>query len=227
MDSARRRLAAAGLALIALWVAVYWLWDSVDAAPSIVIDDSQPAGAAITFDSSEDDLAAAPRQAPVQQAAQPDPAPAEETRRPEPERTVPAVLAPEFTSYSIRAGDSFQKIARGAYGDSSLWTVIATANPRVDPTKLRVGMTIRIPVDPANVQGRPVDVPSTSPPPAASSIEYVVARGDTLGQISKTYYNTTTLWQVILDANRHVLTDPKDLRPGMRLTIPPDPRGAQ
>jgi LysM repeat protein len=50
---------------------------------------------------------------------------------------------------------------------------------------------------------------------------YVVCRGDTLSSISQKYYGTKTNWKPILEANRDLIKTPKDLKPDMRLVIPP------
>ncbi len=49
---------------------------------------------------------------------------------------------------------------------------------------------------------------------------HVVRKGETLSEISYRYYGTVTEWQKILSANRTVIKDVKNLRPGMRLIIP-------
>ena len=49
---------------------------------------------------------------------------------------------------------------------------------------------------------------------------HTVQSGDTLSGISYQYYGTEHKWQKILDANRDVIIDVKNLRPGMRLIIP-------
>jgi LysM repeat protein len=49
---------------------------------------------------------------------------------------------------------------------------------------------------------------------------YVVQRGDTLASISRKFYKTSTRWKQILDANRNVIDNPKNLAPGQTLVIP-------
>ncbi len=49
---------------------------------------------------------------------------------------------------------------------------------------------------------------------------HTVQSGDTLSGISYQYYGSEHKWQKILDANKNVITDVKNLRPGMRLIIP-------
>ena len=50
---------------------------------------------------------------------------------------------------------------------------------------------------------------------------HVVQKGDTLSGISRKYYNTSTEWKIIQEANKDLVKDPaRDLRPGMKLVIP-------
>jgi nucleoid-associated protein YgaU len=49
---------------------------------------------------------------------------------------------------------------------------------------------------------------------------HTVQSGDTLSGISYQYYGSEHKWQKILDANKNVIADVKNLRPGMRLIIP-------
>lgn len=49
---------------------------------------------------------------------------------------------------------------------------------------------------------------------------HIIRSGDTLSGISYQYYGTENKWQKILDANRDVIQDVKNLRLGTRLIIP-------
>ncbi|HEX9794765.1 MAG TPA: LysM peptidoglycan-binding domain-containing protein [Planctomycetota bacterium] len=48
-------------------------------------------------------------------------------------------------TYRVGAGDTLTKIAKKVYGDANLWTRIRDANGISDPSKIRVGQTLRIP----------------------------------------------------------------------------------
>lgn len=48
-------------------------------------------------------------------------------------------------SYTIKKGDTLYSIAKSRYGNGNQYTKIVSANPGLDPTKLRVGQTITIP----------------------------------------------------------------------------------
>jgi nucleoid-associated protein YgaU len=145
---------------------------------------------------------------------------------------VPGVVAPSFIDDTIRAGDTFASIAQRHYGDASRADVIARANPLMSPLNLREGRTIRVPNDPANVQGLPVvkladgstqTAPAQQPANAAPAQEYVVQKGDSLARIAKRVFGEERLADMIFQANRDVLSDPSKIRVGQKLKIPPKP----
>ncbi len=49
---------------------------------------------------------------------------------------------------------------------------------------------------------------------------HCVQAGETLFSITKTYYGDGKYWRKVLVANRHRITDPSQLRVGMKLIIP-------
>ena len=71
---------------------------------------------------------------------------------------------------------------------------------------------------PAAVEAAPVAPPA--PPPAASGRKHVVAKGDTLMNISLRHYGTRTRWKEIYAANRDQLPTETALKIGMELRIP-------
>ena len=48
-------------------------------------------------------------------------------------------------SYVVKKGDTLYGIARTHYGDGKKWQQIASANPGLSPTSLKVGQTITLP----------------------------------------------------------------------------------
>jgi nucleoid-associated protein YgaU len=66
--------------------------------------------------------------------------------------------------------------------------------------------------------GAPQEPPEPPPPEPKT---YIVQPGDTLWLISVKVYGSGSLWQVIFEGNRDVLSDPGRLRPGQVLKIPP------
>ena len=66
-----------------------------------------------------------------------------------------------------------------------------------------------------------VKTEATPPATHAAPVIHVVKRGETLSSISQQYYGTKANWKLILDANPTVVKSANDLRPNMKLVIPP------
>jgi nucleoid-associated protein YgaU len=49
---------------------------------------------------------------------------------------------------------------------------------------------------------------------------HIIQEGETLSEISRTYYDSAIKWQKILDANREVIEDLNKLKPGTKIIIP-------
>ncbi|TVQ32159.1 MAG: LysM peptidoglycan-binding domain-containing protein [Phycisphaeraceae bacterium] len=215
----------AALLLVGVWIVTYWLWP----APDRIVND-----AGITFgEAAEVERAEpAPREPesprptpPSRPEPEPEPEPVIE---PEPEEERSGVIPPRFEEYVVDERDTIATISERFFGSPDEWRIVARANPLVDINRLRVGQRLLIPVDPDNIQGVPVG-PEAEKPPAAPEpeyFEYIVARGDTLSAIAHRYYNRSSDWRLILDANRDTITAPEQIRPGMRLRIPPASRRA-
>ncbi len=218
-----RALAAAGV-LVLVWIGVWWM-TPVRPEPGVSFA-HEPAGpAALTRTDAVPVEPAQPIATPGKTDwTNPPQAPARETGAPvasQQETPVRPDGAPGMRSYTVRAGDTMNTIARSVLGDGAKWSIIARANPRVDPVKLRAGMVLQIPVDPTNIQGgAPVAPRTDSDKPVPIASEYLVQKGDTLSGIAKQTLGSASRWQEILDANGSLLKAPEDLRPGMRLKIP-------
>jgi nucleoid-associated protein YgaU len=154
----------------------------------------------------------------------------------------PAPIAVPAELYTIKAGESLYKICQTKYGDGTLWKSLAEFNSNVipNPTKLRAGVTIRIPAEsvlrgetPQPVRQDQYDVPGMSagdsatlgiaqkPEPAAPSTrEYTVQKGDTLSTIASKKLGSKSKWKQIADANRDRLNDPHNLVPGTVIRLP-------
>jgi nucleoid-associated protein YgaU len=127
--------------------------------------------------------------------------------------------APVEGGYTVQAGDSYYRIAQKELGNASRWKEIEKLNPDIEPSELHVGQVIKLP----SKQGGPDDAgPDSGHGSGAdgggSDHVHVVAQGETLGEISKQYYGTSSHWRDIVKANPGV--DPEALRPGTRLTMP-------
>lgn len=209
MDAIRRSSIGFGI-LVVVWIAVYWWWQP--AGRTIAFDaDAQPAPAL-----TPDPAAEPPPARVVEPASAPKPAPPPSSP---PASLVDGVVAPRFRSYTVRRGDTIESIAQRAMGSRDLASALSRANPLQDPTRLREGQTIQIPLDVRNIQGQEIrSVPASSV--TARATEYVVKPGDTLAEISKRQYGTTVHWKLILEANRDRLKDERSIRPGQTIVIP-------
>ena len=113
----------------------------------------------------------------------------------------------------------------------------AVESSRLDEMAGEVGRSLRLsihplrfnPLDPNNVQGKPVaaatppDAPQPQPPPAAPLEEYTVKAGDNLEKIAKAKYGSIRFKDLIFEANKDRLKSPDELRAGDRLRLPPKP----
>lgn len=123
--------------------------------------------------------------------------------------------------YIIQAGDTFSSIAVKIYGSPKHWIDIAMANPFLDPQKLQVGQSVRLPdINEVQLKVKTViDQPSTK-----KARTHIVRPGESLYSIADHYYNNADLWRVIFDANRTTLgSDPDRLEAGEIIKIPPNP----
>jgi nucleoid-associated protein YgaU len=128
-------------------------------------------------------------------------------------------------TYTIKSGDTFSTIAADKLGSSKKWHAIAQANPMIDPTKLKVGMVIRLPDPTGSTHAITAGESTTREPetaPGANGVVYVVREGDTLTTIAQQYYGSRGKWERIFNANRATIgRDPGRVKAGMKLVIPP------
>ena len=138
--------------------------------------------------------------------------------------------APALTgqAYTIKPGDNFHALAKRLYGSEKHWVDIAQANPSIDPIRLKVGQTIRLPNIATAAPGGGAGTSGGSgtsgqaAAPAPKSLTHIVKPGETLASISKRYYKTTDKWEMLFRINKETIgADPDDLEAGMKLTIPP------
>jgi len=200
--------------LVLVWIGVYWAWDpGVSANPRISVS--------------------LPVEPPVEVLSDPEPTETETTNTNQPPAEIlppidqpPRLIPPEFKTHTIKEGEIMQDIAVLYYGKSSMWSVIARANPRIDPLKLRQGMTLRIPIDPNNIQGR-VETPGDSNTETNqvqdtnTTVEYIVQPGDSLSRIAQNYYGSARHADFIFQSNRDTLRSMDSIRVGQTLKLPP------
>lgn len=122
-------------------------------------------------------------------------------------------------SYTVKKGESYYTIAKKMLGSSSRWREIERLNS-IPAEELRAGAVIKLPAKDAG--GTTSVTPGV--PGAPGGKTHVVAKGETLGDISKVYFGTTTKWKQIVEANPGVR--PENLKVGQSLAIPDLPAAA-
>ena len=255
MSDGAHRFVNAALVLALIWIVTYWVWDPRGDEPGVTMD-STPAGLSVAQAEELTDVAGLddPLFQPPTQEAYEDPAeqvdpefaftngPAEEPTPRDPlledaqSTGGPIVEKPKWREYTLRKNEDIMSLAVRIYGNQRHWQAISKFNHEVDPNdpkEWREGVTIKLPLDPENIQGLVID-PNTGEKvgepetPEPEVTEYRVASGDTLSGIAKRLYGKSSLWRVIRDANRDkVNADGTNIRPGMVLKIPPAPRGGE
>lgn len=123
-------------------------------------------------------------------------------------------LAGGERSYTIQKNDSYYSIAKRELGNASRWKELEKLNG-IASEDLRVGKVIKLPAKAAAVD------PLAPGPEALSSSDpnvHVVKSGETLSDISKMRYGTTTKWKEIVKANPGI--DPEGLKVGQKLKLP-------
>lgn len=112
--------------------------------------------------------------------------PALETTPPPPPPPTPAPPppTPAVREHTVAKGETFVALAK-KYGVG--WKAIAEANPGVDPTRLKPGMTIKIP-EPKPKAATPTA--EAQPPAGEGYTTYKVQSGDTLTRIARKFGTT-------------------------------------
>lgn len=214
--------------ILVVWIAFYWLTPrpgSSPPEPDVSINrggepDDASSDESID-DQSEDAIPTPVDDDPTDAADNPDQADDGHRLTVEPPTYRIHVVAP--------GGETLQDIAKRYYGSYARWRAIARANGHsVDPNRLLPGTEVKVPLDPDNVQGLPLDddggAIDPDPEPEVAYTEYIVSRNDSLWTIAKALYGSGAKWRVIRDANRDLVGEEGEkLRPGMVLRIPPPP----
>ena len=119
--------------------------------------------------------------------------------------------------YTVQSDDSMWTIAHKWLGNGARWQEIAKLNPGLDADRLDVGMKLRMPPksEPKSAKAK------SEPVKTAGSTIHTVGAGDSLATIASRYLQAAHRWEIIYDANRHVIgNDPHALKIGMKLQIP-------
>jgi NitT/TauT family transport system substrate-binding protein len=78
------------------------------------------------------------------------------------------------------------------------------------------------PATPTSEKHDTLALPKVVKPPHRVDQQYVVKIGDTLSKLAERFYNSTSKWEKIFEANRESLKNPNYIYIGMKLVIPAD-----
>ncbi|MGW2748427.1 LysM peptidoglycan-binding domain-containing protein [Streptomyces sp. NPDC001450] len=139
-----------------------------------------------------------------------------------------------YTVRNTRPAESLWSIAEKLYGHGELYTKIADANEgrtMVDGSvfhataPIQPGWILQLPDEPTT--GLATQTDHTKPADAASTTSYTVHTGDNLWNIAEDQLGDGTKYMKIFEENRGApqpggttLTDPDEIRPGLKLDIP-------
>ena len=141
--------------------------------------------------------------------------------------------------HHVVAGESLTSITRSYYGADDLVDALAAFNDIEDPDRISLNRRLRIPeasvlrggapapTDAAPERTASAPAPRTAPPaatppatPPAPGRTYTVRNGDILSRIAARELGSSSHTRRLFEANRDVLRDMNDLRPGMVLRLP-------
>ncbi|CAN5485638.1 hypothetical protein BH10PLA1_BH10PLA1_07400 [soil metagenome] len=138
-----------------------------------------------------------------------------------------AVIARQATSHTIKNGETFSTIAAVYYGNAKYHKLISAANPKVDPTHLKIGTVITLPALDAKADSTKSAAAShtTSDEKAIDAkTQYRVRSGDNLHRICVKLYGDPKQVDALYDLNKSAIgTDPAKLKLGMILKLPSAP----
>lgn len=84
-------------------------------------------------------------------------------------------VAKSGTSYSVRSGDSLSRIAASQLGDANRYAEILALNPGLDPQRLSVGQSLRLPAGAKTTVAAVTPKPKTRPAAQSSEVAKVDA----------------------------------------------------
>jgi len=145
-------------------------------------------------------------------------------QEPAPEKEVARRPRPRSVTHVVQKGETLSAISKDYYGTSGKWRDILAANDGVlqNPTRLMPNMRLIIPdVSGGNVTAdRGAERRPTLSTSGKNMRTHTVVKGDNLYRIARKYYGNGTKWREIRSANKHLISSPQDLKPGMVLRIP-------
>jgi nucleoid-associated protein YgaU len=133
-------------------------------------------------------------------------------------------------THVVKSGETLSSISSAAYGNANFYPAILRANPGLDPTHMKPGMTINLPdaasVKPTAAQATGAQTASArvAATPLDATKEYRVQPGDNLYKIAVKLYGRGDRADKIYQANKAAIgEDPHRLRAGQVLQLPDPP----
>jgi nucleoid-associated protein YgaU len=124
-------------------------------------------------------------------------------------------------TYVVRDGDRLETIALREMGSRKGVAELLRANPGLEPERLRVGKSIRIPAREAGaLAGAPAAAPAPAAPPKPAVRTFTVRKGDTLWSIAVRALGDGQRWREIVARNPSLLGDGRPPHEGMVLALP-------
>jgi nucleoid-associated protein YgaU len=130
------------------------------------------------------------------------------------------------TIHKVKPNDSLFAIARKYYGDEAKWHKIYEVNRdnMSGPNALYIGQELLIPeITHAKKVTLSMEVPLKKRQDSEMSIkttEHIVVSGDTLCHLARKYYDDSTMWKKIYEANEDTIVNENSLEEGQILIIP-------
>jgi hypothetical protein len=160
---------------------------------------------------------------------------------------IPSELVAGEVARKVGSGESLSLICQDVYGDKELYTLVALYNGKKDPTRIKVGETLRLPYSETvtlrsgeslsklakRVWGEPKMYPvlawangvqdAAMIPVGARLvvpvlIPYVLKRGQSVSSVAGDIYGNPKVYEVILNASR--IEDPTRVPAGTLLKVP-------
>jgi nucleoid-associated protein YgaU len=140
-------------------------------------------------------------------------------------------------THVVKSGETLYQIAKQYYGNGEKWKLIAKANPKLSPTKVRVGDKLIIPAEAPKALAvaptttspaveKKVGTTKTEKTVAGTTTEpgktrtYKVRYGDTLQIIAHDQLGSSARWKEILKLNKKLKNDPMRLKANMTIVLP-------
>jgi nucleoid-associated protein YgaU len=128
--------------------------------------------------------------------------------------------------HKVKQNDSLFKISRKYYGDEAKWHKIYEVNRdnMSGPNALYIGQELLIPEItlakkvPLSIEA-PIMKKQDNEVPIKTT-EHTVVSGDTLYHLARKYYDDSTMWKIIYEANEDTIVNESSLIEGQILIIP-------